>query len=51
MATVLAAMKEYDQAKTLARKAIEGGYTWPPCYTIIARANEKEGNLERAAEY
>jgi predicted Zn-dependent protease len=41
---------EHSDAERYANKAIDGGYNWSPCYRVIAKIREKNGNLKAAAE-
>lgn len=50
MATVCVAENQVEEGEKLARKALDGGYEWPSCYEVIARAREKQGDARAAAE-
>lgn len=50
LATVFADEKNYPEAERLAKQALEKGYVWPPCHSVIAQAREARGDVAGAAE-
>jgi tetratricopeptide (TPR) repeat protein len=50
LATVFAAKNDYSRAERLARQAIENGYQWAPCYTVIAKCREAAGDIRGASD-
>ena len=50
LATVFDEEGDHSEAEKLANKAIEGGYNWPPCYEVIAKAKEYRGDIQGSAE-
>jgi tetratricopeptide (TPR) repeat protein len=49
LATIFDTERNHDEAERLANKAIQGGYNWPPCYEVIAKAQEARGETGNAA--
>lgn len=49
LATVHAALEDFGPAEELARSALENGYEWPPCYTVIAQSEETRGDIAAAS--
>lgn len=50
LATVFEARKDHLRAEEFARKAIENGYNWAPCHSVIARCREAAGDVQGACE-
>ena len=50
LATVFAEEGDFAKAAPLAKQAIESGYDWPPCYEVIAKSLEHNGDSNEAAE-
>lgn len=50
LATVHAARKDYENAESLARQALDNGYDWPPLFEVIAEARENAGDIQAASE-
>lgn len=50
LATVCAVEDRPEEAVRLARQALEQGYRWSPCYSLLADAKEQAGDLAGAAQ-